>query len=112
MAKYPSVLFPALYFSTQYDFASIFLAVTVAPIFSDRYSWNTLEIGVGYGAALTIGGSLSELAAGMVLDAIVKRKTGKGNVEASPPEVRLKAFWMGEVLVPTGLLIYGFTIQL
>ena len=58
MAKYPSVLFPALYYCTQYGFASILPAVTVAPIFSSVYKWNTLDVGLGYGAALTIGGSL------------------------------------------------------
>ena len=111
MAKYPSVLFPALYFGTQYGFASILPAVTVAPIFSEVYSWNTLDTGLGYGAALTIGGCLGELAAGMVLDAIVKREIRKRNGEMPPPEVRLKAIWTGEILVPAGLLIYGFTMQ-
>ena len=111
MARYPSVLFPALYFGTQYGFASILPAVTVAPIFSEVYDWNTLEIGLGYGAALTIGGSLGELAAGMVLDGIVKKEIKKRNGKAPPPEVRLKAIWTGEIFVPIGLLIYGFTMQ-
>ena len=111
MAKYPSMLFPALYFGTQYGFASILPAVTVATIFSQNYAWTPLDIGLGYGAALTIGGSLGELAGGMVLDAIVKREIKKRNGETPPPEVRLKAIWTGEVLVPAGLLIYGFTMQ-
>ena len=111
MARYPSILFPALYFGTQYGFASILPAVTVAPIFSEVYDWNPLEIGLGYGAALTIGGSLGELAAGMVLDAIVKREIKKRKGKAPPPEVRLKAIWTGEIFVPVGLLIYGFTMQ-
>jgi hypothetical protein len=33
MAKYPSVLFPALYYATSYGFASILPAVTIASIF-------------------------------------------------------------------------------
>lgn len=111
MARYPSVLFPALYYCTQYGFASILPAVTVAPIFSSVYGWNTLDVGLGYGAALTIGGSLGELAAGMVLDDMVKRETRNRNGVAPPPEVRLKAIWTGEILVPAGLLIYGFTMQ-
>ena len=111
MARYPNVLFPALYFGTQYGFASILPAVTVAPIFSEVYSWDTLEIGLGYGAALTIGGSLGELAAGMVLDAIVKRELAKRNGTAPPPEARLKTIWTGEILLSAGLLIYGFTMQ-
>jgi MFS family permease len=34
MMKYPSVLFPALYYASQYGFASILPAVTVASIFT------------------------------------------------------------------------------
>ena len=110
MARYPSVLFPALYYATQYGFASILPAVTVANIFNKEFKWDTLQIGLGYGLSLTIGGCLGELAAGMVLDAIVKRKI-KMNGKKPHPEARLQAIWTGEILVPAGLLIYGFTIQ-
>ena len=111
MARYPSVIFPALYFAAQYGFASILPAVTVASIFHSKFEWDTLQIGLGYGAALTIGGSLGELAAGMVLDAIVKRRIKRFDGEVPEPEARLQAIWTGEILVPTGLLIYGFTLQ-
>lgn len=56
MARYPSVIFPALYYAAQYGFASILPAVTVASIFSKQFGWNTLEIGLAYGGALSIGG--------------------------------------------------------
>jgi hypothetical protein len=56
MAQYPSVIFPALYYAAQYGFASILPAVTVASIFSKQFGWNTLEIGLAYGGALSIGG--------------------------------------------------------
>ncbi|KAL9109782.1 MAG: hypothetical protein Q9227_005651 [Pyrenula ochraceoflavens] len=110
MAKYPSVIFPALYFASQYGFASILPAVTVASIFEEFFGWDTLQIGLGYGAALTIGGCLGELAAGMVLDYIVKRERRLLGGRDPAPEVRLKAIWTGEILVPAGLLIYGFTL--
>lgn len=61
MAAYPSVLFPALYYASQYGFASILPAVTVASIFEEFFGWDTLQIGLGYGAALTIGGCLGEV---------------------------------------------------
>jgi hypothetical protein len=51
MAKYPSVLFPALYYGAQYGFASILPAVTLASIFSEAFGWDTLEIGLAYGGA-------------------------------------------------------------
>lgn len=103
------VVYPALYYATQYGFASILPAVTVASIFSKEFKWDTLQIGLGYGGALTIGGSLGELAAGLVLDSIVKTKMRK--TVHFQPEIRLQAIWHGEILVPAGLLIYGFTMQ-
>ncbi|KAF8864891.1 MFS general substrate transporter [Acephala macrosclerotiorum] len=111
MARYPSVIFPALYYAAQYGFASILPAVTVASIFSKQFGWNTLEIGLAYGGALSIGGVLGEFAAGMVLDAIIKRARHNFGGENPPPEIRLKAIWTGALLVPAGLLIYGFTLQ-
>ncbi|KAL6246664.1 hypothetical protein RBB50_005971 [Rhinocladiella similis] len=110
MAKYPSVLFPALYYGTMYGFASILPAVTVAAIFTKFFHWNTLTIGLTYGASLTIGGILGECVSGWVVDYIVKRERKRLGRDPEP-EVRLKAIWMGEVVVPAGLLIYGFCLQ-
>ncbi|OAG41039.1 hypothetical protein AYO21_04652 [Fonsecaea monophora] len=110
MVKYPSVLFPALYYATMYGFASIVPAVTVAAIFTEFFHWNTLTIGLTFGAALTIGGILGECVAGWVVDRIVtaeRKRLGRD----PEPEVRLKAIWMGEIIIPTGLLIYGFCLQ-
>lgn len=111
MMKYPSVIFPALYYASQYGFSSILPAVTVTSIFTKFFHWDTLYIGLAYGAALTIGGSLGELCAGQVVDAIVKREKRKLGGRDPEPEVRLRAIWTGEIMVPTGLLIYGFCIQ-
>lgn len=47
----------------------------------------------------------------MVLDAVVKAERKRLGGEDPPPEARLKAIWTGEILVPVGLLIYGFCIQ-
>ena len=109
LAMQPHAVFPALYYATQYGFASILPAVTVASIFSKEFKWDTLQIGLGYGGALTVGGSLRELAAGLVLDALVQKKM-TADVKFQP-EMRLWAIWHGEILVPAGLLIYGFTMQ-
>jgi len=61
MAKYPSMMFPALYYAVSYGFASILPAVTVASIFSEAFGWDTLEIGLAYGGVLSIGGGFSFL---------------------------------------------------
>ncbi|KAK5204663.1 hypothetical protein LTR99_006854 [Exophiala xenobiotica] len=110
MAKYPSVLFPAVYYATMYGFASILPAVTVAAIFTEFFHWNTLTIGLTYGASLTLGGILGECVSGWVVDHIVKRERKRLGGRDPEPEVRLKAIWMGEIIVPAGLLIYGFCL--
>lgn len=111
MAKYPSVLFPAAYYAAQYGFGSILPAVTVAAIFSERFGWDTLVIGLAYGGALTVGGVLGESVAGVILDAIVKRARRRLGGVNPEPEARLQAIWTGAVLLPVGLLIYGFAIE-
>ncbi|EIM91356.1 MFS general substrate transporter [Stereum hirsutum FP-91666 SS1] len=112
IARYPSVLFPALYYATQYGFGSILPAVTVSHIFAEKFGWQTLQIGLAYGGSLTIGSFLGETAGGWVVDAIIERaRRRSGDDEDTPSEVRLKAVWTGELLVPAGLLIYGFGIQ-
>jgi hypothetical protein len=120
MAKYPSVLFPAICTSHMprssfvfhshsfvdcglaYGFGTFLPAVTVSHVFSQRYNFSTLVIGLAYGGALTVGGLIGELGGGMVIDYITKRERQKQgeNVE---PEVRLKAIWTGEILVPVSL---------
>ena len=61
------MIFPCLYYSAQYGFASILPAVTVAHIFSARFNWDTLQIGLAYGGSLTIGGCLGEVRAGNLM---------------------------------------------
>ena len=94
----------------MYGFASILPAVTVASIFEKFFGWDTLIIGLAYGGSLTVGGCLGELCAGWVVDLIVKRERRRLGHDPEP-EVRLRAIWPGEILVPAGLLIYGFTLQ-
>jgi hypothetical protein len=47
----------------------------------------------------------------MVLDRIIKKARHDFAGENPPPEIRLKAIWTGALLLPAGLLIYGFTLQ-
>jgi hypothetical protein len=42
---------------------------------------------------------------------IIKRARHNFAGENPPPEIRLKAIWTGAILVPAGLLIYGFTLE-
>ena len=61
MARYPSVLFPAVYYATQYCFAAIFPAVTYAIIFQERFGWNTFQCGMAYGGTMTLGSIVGEV---------------------------------------------------
>jgi len=110
MVKYPSVIFPAVYYAMAYGFGSILPAVTVAHIFTEHFHFDPLTIGLAYGGALTIGGVLGEFGGGMVVDRIMNRERQLRGTDVEP-EVRLKAIWTGEILVPIGLLMYGFGVQ-
>ena len=61
LAVKPWILFPTLYYATQYGFASILPAVTVAHIFAARFGFGVLQTGLAYGGALTIGAGLGEV---------------------------------------------------
>ena len=84
----PHVVFPALYYALQYGFASNLPAVTVANMLSKDFKWDTLQIGLGYRGALTIGGSSGELAAGLVLDGLANTK--RREIVDFQPEMRLR----------------------
>jgi MFS family permease len=62
MAFYPSVIFPSLYYSTQYCFSAIFPAVTYSIILQERFGWNALQCGLAYGGTMTIGSISGEVA--------------------------------------------------
>lgn len=134
MAIYPSVLLPALYYAAQYCFAAILPAVTYSVVLEERFGWSTLQAGLAYGGTFTIGSIAGEvshehrsfplcfshsysnsfclqLLAGMVLDSILARESKRLGTDTPPPEVRLKAIWSGAILIPVGLLIYGFCMQ-
>jgi len=110
MIRYPAVVFPAIYYGTQYGLGSTLPAVTVSHIFAQEFGWDTLQIGLAYGTSLLIGAFLGETAGGWVVDSMMNRARRRAGPSA-PAEVRLKAVWTGEIVVPAGLLMYGFSIQ-
>lgn len=88
MAKYPSVLFPGLYYAAQYCFAAIFPAVTYAHILGGRFGWNTLQCGLAYGGTMTIASIVGEFFAGRLMDKILRKASKASGDESPPPEVR------------------------
>jgi hypothetical protein len=61
MARYPSVVFPALYYSLQFGLTGILPGLTTPVIFPQNYSFDTLQVGVAYGVAIIVGAGLGEV---------------------------------------------------
>ncbi|KAK7472310.1 hypothetical protein VKT23_000430 [Stygiomarasmius scandens] len=129
MLKYPSVVFPALYYAVTYGYASIEPALTLATIFTDLYGFDTVRNGLANGVSLLLGAALGELFSGPVTDVMMQRarrrvlerranaQSKEGTEEEVdedslvPAEVRLQGIWTGAITVPLGLLIYGVTVH-
>ncbi|KAF5389716.1 hypothetical protein D9757_006047 [Collybiopsis confluens] len=99
MIRYPSVIFPAIYYAAQYGLGSTLPAVTVSHIFAQEFGWDTLQIGLAYGLALLVGALAGETVGGWVVDGLMNRARRRAGPDA-PSEIRLKAIWTGEIIVP------------
>ncbi|KIM85604.1 hypothetical protein PILCRDRAFT_65721 [Piloderma croceum F 1598] len=110
MFKYPSVVFPAIYYAVAFGWASIEPALTVATIFHTNYGFNTAQNGLVLGISLMLGAFIGELFGGHALDTILRQYRQKHD-GVPEPEVKLRGIWLGTVMLPAGLLVYGFTIQ-
>ncbi|KAL0955612.1 hypothetical protein HGRIS_001847 [Hohenbuehelia grisea] len=113
MLRYPSVVFPALYYAVTYGFASIEPALTLATIFTELYHFDTVKNGLANGVSLLVGASLGELCSGPVTDAMMQRARQRARDSGQEPaaETRLQCIWTGAVTVPIGLLMYGITVH-
>lgn len=61
MARYPSVLFPSLYYATQYCFSAILPAVTYSIVFETRFGWDAFQSGMAYGGTVTLASIAGEV---------------------------------------------------
>ncbi|KAJ7741559.1 MFS general substrate transporter, partial [Mycena maculata] len=111
MFKYPSVLFPVWYYSATFALSSILPAVTSATLFCALYNFKVSQTGLALGLGNLIGSTLGELLGGVVIDcSMYLSRKGKQNDEIII-EVRLQGIWVGAILQPIGLLIWGFCAQ-
>ncbi|KAJ7781944.1 MFS general substrate transporter [Mycena maculata] len=111
MFKYPTVLLSAFYYSVAFTLSSILPAVTSATLFHELYKFTASETGLVLGLGTLIGSTLGELLGGVVIDrSMYLSRKGKKDDEIIP-EVRLQGIWVGAILQPIGLLIWGFCIQ-
>lgn len=110
MLKYPSVLFPTIYYSLSFGFASVLFAVTGAAAFGSIYHMDTVGVGLSIGLSTFAGTLIGELLAGPVSDRLLYlyRKTHDGEVKS---EARLHSMWPGFILTPVGIIIEGVCFQ-
>lgn len=102
----PIVFLMSLYVATVYGY--LYLMFTTFPrVFQNQYGFSNGSVGLTYlGAGL---GAFFGLAfCGAVSDRIVVRLT-KSNGGAPKPEYRLPIMFIGALIVPIGLFLYGWT---
>ncbi|KAF8143827.1 MFS general substrate transporter [Mycena galopus ATCC 62051] len=110
MIMYPSVIISGLYYSVTFSLSSILPAVTSATLFRLVDNFTTSQTGLALGFGTLIGSTLGELFGGIVVDrSMYLSRKGKGGEAVA--EVRLQGIWVGAVLQPIGLLIWGFCWQ-
>ncbi|KAJ6460438.1 MFS general substrate transporter [Mycena vulgaris] len=110
MVIYPSVIISAVYYSVNFAMASILPAVTSATLFRAVHQFTPSKTGLALGFGTLVGSTLGELLGGIVIDrSMYLSRKGKGGEVV--PEVRLQGIWVGAILQPIGLLIWGFCWQ-
>ncbi|OQU96344.1 hypothetical protein CLAIMM_02441 [Cladophialophora immunda] len=109
MFFYPSVILPGFYYGNIYGFC-VFGALGMIPIaFAELYGFHAVAQGL-VAIPLAIGTILGEPLAGPFSDWVV-RFLARKNGGVRHPEQRLQAYWLGAILVPLGLMMFGLTLQ-
>lgn len=109
MLKYPSVIFPFIYYTLAWTFINILPAVTLATIYHKSYHMNAGPIGACLGISLTIGSVLGELCAGRLSDHIMYRMAARHD-GVRKPEYRLYLSPLSAIFMPAGIIIFGATV--
>ncbi|KAI0106891.1 MFS general substrate transporter [Daldinia grandis] len=93
-----------------YNFGMLYLVLsTFATLWIERYGQSETQSGLNY-IALVIGYTIAAQAGGRVMDrlwAYLKSKAGNDTA----PEYRVPLMIPGAILIPLGLLIYGWTAE-
>ncbi|KIX05595.1 uncharacterized protein Z518_06467 [Rhinocladiella mackenziei CBS 650.93] len=109
MFFYPSVIFPGFYYGNLYGFC-VFGALGMLPFaFAEIYGFDAIGQGL-VAIPLAVGTILGEPLAGPFSDWMV-RFLAQRNDGLRHPEQRLQAYWLGAILVPLGLTMFGLTLQ-
>ena len=110
MIKYPSVTFPAIYYTMGWTYINTMPAITLATIYTKAYGFTSGQIGLALGTSLIVGSVIAETFAGRVSDWIM-RKDAQRHGGVRRPESRLYLLWLSALFMPGGLIIFGFCLQ-
>jgi len=102
----PIVFGLSLYVAVSYGYLYL-VFTTMTEIFETQYGINARNVGLTY-LGTGVGQLLALVVFGAVSDPLLKRMAKGGEMK---PEYRLPFLWVGAVLVPAGLLLYGWTAQ-
>ena len=109
----PIVLICSLYIGVAYGYQYL-LFTTFTLVFQDQYNWSTAIVGLsflGFGIGSAVGLVVMGSASDRILKVMSKTTTTLSPPGAMKPEYRLPPMLYGAALIPTGLLIYGWTAQ-
>lgn len=109
MLKYPSVVFPFLYYMWAWTFINVMPAISLATIYTKFYGLASGPIGLCLGISLTAGSVLGEFFAGRASDYLMYRMARR-NKNIRTPEHRLYLSSLSAVFMPTGIIIFGCTV--
>ncbi|KAJ7264475.1 MFS general substrate transporter [Mycena haematopus] len=108
MLKYFPIIVLGWFAAVAFTLGSVMPAQTVSALFRTFYKWGSARTGVALSVSTTIGGVLGEVVSGPVIDKLMERsRKREGRVR---PEARLHGMWPAIVLLPGGLLMFGFSI--
>ncbi|KAK3660194.1 hypothetical protein LTR22_008201 [Elasticomyces elasticus] len=105
MAKYLTVLLPALYYMTCFGYGSVLFAATGSQLFAKTYHFELYQTGLLLSIPLLVGCFIGECSTGWFIDWLVSRYAKHHGGERRP-EARLDGLWLG-LLVPIGVIIQG-----
>ena len=104
----PIVFLMSLYMAIIYGY--LYLMFTTFPrVFQIQYGFSNGSVGLTY-LGTGIGSFFGLVFCGVVSDRLVKTLT-KRNGGAAKPEYRLPAMFIGALIVPIGLFLYGWTAE-
>ncbi|KAF7378344.1 MFS general substrate transporter [Mycena sanguinolenta] len=108
MLKYFPVVLLGWFAAVAFTLGSVMPSQTVSALFHTYYKWGSAHTGIALSVSTITGSILGETVSGPVIDKLMERsRKREGRVR---PESRLHGMWPAIILLPAGLLMFGFSI--